>query len=231
MLLSVFILSLNAQNIGNKTFVITIATLEKFKGDYENFKTLNKYGNIFHKTYSNGITKVFLQKLDKSNFLNKEEVMKVLKVIKKDRKFRSAFIYELETANSFYSPNLQVKDQELVISVKLNPNMSDVELKSKAVEDKNPTPYVTTASKYWIQIGCFKETKTKKELITEYELTRKDEIRSQKSEDCNKYFLGVFNSLDDAMLRLKALTKCEGCSILAERWDSEMKKMVMVKNL
>lgn len=220
---------LNAQSEKAIEYVITLSSLEKFAGNYDYYKPLFKYGNVFHRTFPNGITKIYLQKLDKTNFASRSDAQIVLKPIKKIKNFKDAYTSEAESKSTFSAPNVQVKDKELVITVKLNSDESG-DFTEKKVEAK-PISYSTNKTKYWIQIGCFAESKTSQELTKNYGLNRKDEIRNYKSDGCTRYLIGVFDSHEQAEKRLQELRNCDDCQIVGEKWDDKRQKLVIVKNI
>ena len=232
-------MSAESKNFDNKTYVITLATLREKISNLETFSKLNKFGNIYQTSFPNGITKIYLQKLDKSNFINRDEASIILKAIKKIKKFRDAYISEVYYRSSFFSPNIQVKDQEVLISVKLNAdkgqyeNIASDNVKSTSKSLVKPTSYSIEENpqKFWIQLGSYKELKAQKILNEEFGLLPADKIRLQKSEGFIKYYLGIFSTKEEASLRLNSLQNNTGCQVLTERWDSEKKKIVMVKNL
>jgi|GEM_PF-6025237 len=214
-------------------FVIALATLEKFDGHYDKFKPLYKYGNVYHVNFANGITKVYLQKIDKSHFQSKEEAKKILKMIRNNRRFKDAYITNFVFNHStFVAPKVQVKEKELVITVRLNSNDEDNIREDESSQITKPVSYSTT--RYWIQIGCYQREKTNKELCQIHELNKSDidKIRPMISgEKCTRYLLGNYDSLQDAEKKLQKIKNCEECKIVGEKWDEERKKLVIVKNI
>jgi hypothetical protein len=217
-LLPFFVFMLSGQtNTVQKTYAISIATLTEFKGDLSTYKSLYKYGNINYRQYDNGTTKIYLQKLNKKNFNTKNEAERVCKSIRKYKRFNKSFVFEMEENVFFNSPKLEMKEKELVITVKLNQEES-----SSDTQEKSNIYNSIKNDRYWIQLGCFGESKKLDYFYKTFHLGKSDKIEERDGGNCRKYLLGKFENELDAKKKRDSLLKYGNCKLVTEIWNPKI---------
>ena len=160
------------------------------------FDDLKSFGLVKKHTYENGLTRVYLTKL---NGLPFDEGVDLEDILKKVRK-KNAKAYKLKAneISSFSQPHVELKEQEIIISLKINPNQA------LAAKPK-PRP------KFAIKLKCSKQDDfTIKKL---YGIEKKDDFQSIELDECRLYYLAGFNSKDEAASKLIMLNNCKECQI------------------
>jgi cell division protein FtsN len=110
--------------------------------------------------------------------------------------------------------------------------------------NQEPTAANTTASKgnaipatyniihfdkYWIQIGCFSETKTKEDLQKMFHLKDSDKIEVRNGGNCRKYWVGFYNNKTEADKKLNEISEYGECKVVLEKWNASMGKYVLAE--
>jgi hypothetical protein len=227
-------LSLFAQ--GYNLWVLQLASLREFNVDeVVKYNDLNTFGEVYHKTFANGTTRIYLRDLNGKGFISKEKANNVVKAIKKNKKikkkYKNIFIEEIENNDIFIAPKVEVKERELVVSFKLNePNQQLPQ------PNPNPTPNVTNSSiiepTYFVRLGFFKD-KYEYSIRRKFKLEQDIELKAQTSipQKGTSFICGNFKELEKAkglLINAQKYSK-EKLYILAYQQDAKTKKMVYKK--
>ena len=236
---SIYSLIIVAQS--KNLWVIQLASMRDFNiNEVAKYNDLNTYGEVYHKTYSNGTTRIYLRDLNGKGFISKDKVSSILKAIKKSKfkkKYKKIFAEEIENNDTFISPKVEVKERELIVSFKLNePNNPVI---PQPVPDILPTPPSDirvedkkTEATFWVRLGFFKEIYIYS-VQKKFKLEKSVEIKAQASvpKKGTSFICGNFKDVEKAKELLKEVQKYSKIElyILEYKQDENTKKMIYTR--
>lgn len=188
----------------NSEYVVQLAVYssnENFNNNAAKLQPLFKYGVVEKVTRKDGSVKAFLRDFY-GNYATKLKASQVLKSVKKQKGFTSAYVNTANKRLTYKSPTVKFVDNEVQLSYKLGTPI-------KAVVPKNiPQEFEAKGGLYKIQLGCFSSEKTDDELAASFNLSNYEKSQISKlitydfislnGEVCRRYFYGTYYSKDTA---------------------------------
>lgn len=184
----------------NSEYVIQLAVYssnETFNENSSKLRPLFKHGIVEKVTLKDGSVKAFLRNFH-GNYLTKAKANQVLKSVKKEKGFQSAYVNNANKRLKYKTPTVKLVDNEVQLSYQLG-------TASKSIAPKViPDEFDAKGGLYKIQLGCFSSRKTADEIVATYDLTNYEKSRINKlithdfislnGEVCRRYFYGPFFS-------------------------------------